>query len=77
MVSRNKLERPSYHEVSYKNASLGSIIYPGISCSLVSFLRHVYKDRFVAQWHELAVPELDMIHFPLEPEPQRDRIVTM
>ena len=27
--------------------------------------------------HELVVPELDMIHFPLEPELQRDRIVTM
>jgi len=77
MVSRNKLERPRYHEVSYKNASLGSIIYPGSSCSLVSFLRHVYKDRFVVLGHELVVPGLDMIHFPPEPEPQRDGIVAM
>jgi len=44
---------------------------------LLSFLRHVYKDRFVALGHELVVPELDMIYFPPEPEPQREGIVTM
>ena len=31
----------------------------------------------MALGHELVVPELDMIYFPLELELQRDRIVTM
>jgi len=81
MVSRNKLRlidlTRRYREVFYKNASLTSIIYPGSSYIFVSFLRHAYKARFMAVRHELVVPELDMIHFPLEPELQRDRIVTM
>lgn len=64
---------PRYNEVSYKNVSLAFIIYPGSSYSFVSFLRHVYK----VPGHELVIPVLDMIHFPLEPELQRDRIATM